>query len=252
MLAVSTDPAHSLGDALWFDCPIVQFALRSGEALSAAVELDAPRAFRRWLAQHRHALGDILEHGTWLDWHDVDALLELSIPGIDELVGVLEIVRLASEPSQRAGRPGVHKRQSAPDVAEGRPARLRSISIVVDTAPTGHTLRLLASPDAVAAVAAVLDVLHDEHRTIRAHFARAVRPEAADRLIELLADQARETGTLLRDANRTAFRWVMLPEALSLAETADALDCARGCRLERVDAGGQPGPARRQALPVVR
>ena len=59
------------------------------------MELDAPRAFPRWLVDHRHALGDIVEHGTWLDREDVDALLGLSIPGIDELVGMVEIVRLA-------------------------------------------------------------------------------------------------------------------------------------------------------------
>src|SRR5207247_6604544 len=67
---------------------------RSAPTLQA-LELDAPRAFARWLAAHRQALGDIVEHGTWLDREDVDALLGLSIPGIDELIGLVEIVRLA-------------------------------------------------------------------------------------------------------------------------------------------------------------
>ena len=54
------------------------------------------RAFARWLNAHRVALGDIVEQGTWLDRADVNALLGLSIPGIDELVGLIEIVRLSS------------------------------------------------------------------------------------------------------------------------------------------------------------
>jgi arsenite-transporting ATPase len=211
VLLVSTDPAHSLGDALAVRLssrPVLVAVGGSGRGALSAVELDAPRAFSRWLARHRHALGDALEHGTWLDRADVDALLGLSIPGIDELVGMLEIVRLADTIT----RP-------APDL------------IVVDTAPTGHTLRLLASPDAVATVAGVLDALQDEHRAIRMHFARTTRADRADRLIELLLRQAGEARALLRDRSRTTFHWVMLPEALSLAETADAVAVLQAARL---------------------
>src|SRR6202023_3445700 len=126
-------------------------------------EIDGPRAFERWLHEHRQALGEALEHGTWLDHEDIDALPELSIPGVDELVAMLEIVRLAGQ------RPAGH----APGGYD---------LIVVDTAPTGHTLRLLAAPDAVAAVAEALEGLQREHRLIREQLARISRPEAADRL----------------------------------------------------------------------
>jgi arsenite-transporting ATPase len=194
VLVVSTDPAHSLGDALGVKLGASPRAIRRG---LTAVELDAPRAFARWIGQHGAALGEALEHGTWLDRADVDALLDLSLPGIDELVGILEIARLANS--------------------------RRYDHIVVDTAPTGHTLRLLASPQTVSAVAGILDALQAEHRLIREQLARVGRPEAADRLIELLAEQARETGAMLRDRHRTTFCWVTLPEALSLAESEDGL-----------------------------
>jgi arsenite-transporting ATPase len=170
------------------------------------VELDAPRAFARWLKDHRRPLGEILEHGTWLDRQDVDALLDLSIPGVDELMGIIEIDRLAHR--QRQGR---QARNKGYDV------------IVVDTAPTGHTLRLLAAPETVAAAAEVLGELQQQHRLIREQLARVGRPEAADRLIAALAAQARETAERLRDPERTRFAWVTLPEALSLAETGDGI-----------------------------
>jgi arsenite-transporting ATPase len=197
VLAVSTDPAHSLGDV--FGVRLTSRPAQIAPRLSA-VELDAPGAFRRWLGAHRRAFGDILEHGTWLDRDDVEAILDLPIPGIDELVGLLEIVRLAEPP--RFPR--------------------RYDAIVIDTAPTGHTLHLLAAPDTVGAVAEAFDRLQGPHRQMRLHLGGAGTREAADRLIELLATQARRTGELLRDPSRTAFTLVTLPEPLSVAESEDA------------------------------
>jgi arsenite-transporting ATPase len=216
VLVVSTDPAHSLGDALGVKLSAQPRRIKPG---LDAVELDAPRAFARWLKEHRRPLREILEHGTWLDHEDVDALLDLSIPGIDELVGLLEIARLAT----------VERKARKEDVALRASRALRSQTlvgydlIVVDTAPTGHTLRLLAAPEAVAAVADVLDLLQQEHRLIREQLARVGRPEAADRLIVLLAEQARETAEHLHDPRQTTFHWVTLPEQLSLAESEDAV-----------------------------
>ena len=204
MLIVSTDPAHSLGDALG-----VRLAASPHRVVARvdAVELDAPRAFERWLAEHRRPLGDVLEHGTWLDRDDVDALLDLSIPGVDELLGILEIARLTDGQGRKEGK-------------ERREYDL----VVVDTAPTGHTLRLLAAPDTVAAVAEILDALQEQHRIIREQLARVGRADASDRLIAMLAGQARDTARRLRDRDRTTFRWVTLPEALSLAESEDGID----------------------------
>ena len=191
---MSTDPAHSLGDALGVP---LSSAPRTIRRRLDAVELDAPRAFARWLKERRRPIGEILEHGTWLDAEDVDALLDLSIPGIDELVGLLEVARLSGEREYDL--------------------------VVVDTAPTGHTLRLLAAPEAVAAVAEILDLLQAEHRMIREQLARVGRPEAADRLIALLAEQARDTGNRLRDRRQTTFHWVTHAEELALAESVDAI-----------------------------
>ncbi len=119
------------------------------------------------------------------------------MPGIDELIGLLEIVRLASR------SPGF-------DI------------VVVDTAPTGHTLRLLASPRAVQALVSVLEALQRDHRIVREQLARVRRPEAADRLITELGREARDTHELLLDRTRTWVHWVMLPEELAVAETMDA------------------------------
>jgi arsenite-transporting ATPase len=247
VLIVSTDPAHSLGDALAspLTCsprairrPAVRAGLRGivrsrrSPGSLEAVELDARRAFGRWLARHRAALGDALEHGTWLERQDIDKILDLPLPGIDELVGLLEIARLAgiaAEPAAAEREPATGDRTS-PQTKSSKAGNRYDV-VVIDTAPTGHTLRLLASAGTVAAVASVLDQLQEAHRVIRARFAPAAGPEAADRVIAALGAQARQIGAALRDANRTVIHWVTLPEALSLAETEDAIAALEESRM---------------------
>jgi anion-transporting ArsA/GET3 family ATPase len=208
VLVVSTDPAHSLGDALAVRLSSAPRAVHRTSSRAAppagrtrrnsrsrgslhAIELDARRAFGRWLARQRSALGDVIEHGTWLDRTDIDALLDLPLPGIDELLGLAEIVRLARVEPEMSSAGGRHPSAPSPGSAP------RYDLIVVDTAPTGHTLRLLASPEAVAAVAAALDELQQEHRIVRQRFARRARPEAADHVIAMLAGPARRIAALI-------------------------------------------------------
>jgi len=224
----STDPAHSLGDALAVrlsDRPrrlwgVPPAAGRGGPGSLDAVELNARKAFERWLAQHRGSLGDAIEHGTWLERGEVEALLDLPLPGIDELAAMLELARLGrgelESSSPVPGQAGANRRRS------DRSSPAYDI-IVVDTAPTGHTLRLLTSPEAVHTLAQALDDLQQEHRLVRERFAPSWRPEAADRLIALLASQARQMAAILREAPRTTFHWVTLPERLALAESEDAI-----------------------------
>jgi arsenite-transporting ATPase len=197
VLAVSTDPAHSLGDA--FDVPLsaepVPIKTRRGDLLAA--ELAAGPALGRWRGEHRRSLKEIAARGTYLDEEDVERFLDLSLPGADELLAWLELERLASE---------THCEE-----------------LVVDAAPTAHTLRLLAMPEALSGLARVLDRMQARHRLLAERFGGAWRPDESDELIADLETQGRRIAERLRDPERSAVSWVMLPEALSLAETKDAL-----------------------------
>jgi arsenite-transporting ATPase len=201
VLGVSTDPAHSLGDVLGrkLTARPSNVPVRGGSL--KACELDADRALARWLADRRPALATILERGTWLDRGDIDPFLDLSLPGVDELLGLLEIERLASD--------GQYDQ------------------VVIDTAPTGHTLRLLATPATFEALARVLELMQEKHRVLAAALTRGSRRDASDALIDELRRNGERLAALLRDRTRTRLCWVTIPEELSVAESARAVDVLR-------------------------
>src|SRR5436189_2201118 len=83
LLVVSTDPAHSLGDVLGRKLTARPSKIPVRHGFLNACELDADRALRHWLAARRPALAAILKRGTFLDRGDVNAFLDLSLPGVD-------------------------------------------------------------------------------------------------------------------------------------------------------------------------
>src|SRR6266852_4230550 len=74
VLLVSTDPAHSLRDALGLP-PSKRTSPQRVSARLHAVELDADAALTRWIGERRSALRRIVGRGTYLDDDDIDALL---------------------------------------------------------------------------------------------------------------------------------------------------------------------------------
>ena len=195
-LVISTDPAPSLGDALKrrLTGEPTTIPLRRGGL--DAVEIDAKRAFAGWIRSRRPMLERIALRGTWLDEHDVSRLLGLALPGIDELAALFEITRLS-------------------DTA-------RYDVIVVDTAPTGHTLRMLTMPETLGVVARVFDRMQSGHRVMVEALRGRWVPDAEDALIEQLSRDAEALWSLLRDGARTRMSWVTLPEPMAIEETVDA------------------------------
>jgi arsenite/tail-anchored protein-transporting ATPase len=204
VLLVTTDPASSLAAVLDTDVASEPAPVRGAKGLYAA-NVDAAIAFDRWLAPRRPLLAAIALRGTYLDEDDVARLLKLSLPGLDEVVGLLEITRLARlhPPAQGYG------------------------TVIVDTAPTGHTLRLLAAPALLGRVAGVLDNLQSHHRTVVAALRGSYQRDGADSLIVELEREGGALAAMLRDPATSDVTWVTLPEPMALEETADALAALR-------------------------
>jgi arsenite/tail-anchored protein-transporting ATPase len=200
VLVVSLDPAHSLGDALGLSLGPEDRAVPGSRGRLRAAEVDAPRAYARWLARERPLLLRMAERGTYLRAGEIEAVLDLALPGVDELMGLREVMRLARK------RPG-H-------------------ALLVDLPPTGHALRLLEAPAQIRRLARLFGHLQAKHHALAEALSRRSAPDDADALIAGLEDEADAIDTLLAGAH---FTWVTLPEPLSWAETQDAL-AALGAR----------------------
>lgn len=197
-LLVTTDPASSLAAVL--DTPVgTDIAPVRGAKGVFAANVDGSRAFERWLAPRKALLSEIAVRGTYLDEEEVARLLKLSLPGIDEVIGLLEIVRMVRDSDTRYAR------------------------VVVDTAPTGHTLRLLAAPVLLGRVASLLDSLQSHHRAVVSALRGSYRSDAADSMIVELDREGETLAGMLRDRAHTELTWVTLPEPMALEETSDAI-----------------------------
>lgn len=195
-LCLSTDPAHSLGDVLGVRLGANPLRVKQAHGQLFAAELDADAALVRWLAARKPVLHTLAGRGTYLDDDDLDRLMALSLPGVDELVGLLEVKRLAAGFDE----------------------------VVVDTAPTGHTLRLLAMPKTLRDLAQLLDDMQAKHRFLGESLGGRHRPDDADAVIAEVDAEGRALEALLRDPARVRFHWVALPEELPLRQAREGLD----------------------------
>ncbi|HEV3470478.1 MAG TPA: ArsA family ATPase [Pyrinomonadaceae bacterium] len=207
ILLFSTDPAHSLSDSLGAEIGdrTVEVA-RRGRARNAprlfAREMDAARALAEFKEKHHRVLAEIADRGTMLDEADINDLLSLSLPGMDEVMALFELSEV-----ERAG-------------AYAR--------VVVDTAPSGHTSRMLRLPEVFARWVGALDVMSEKHRYMVSHFARGrVGEDEVDLFLRDLTERVRQVRRMLYDPARAAFTLVATPEAMAFEETARYLRMLR-------------------------
>jgi arsenite-transporting ATPase len=203
-LVISTDPAHSLADAFEVEPEAGQQVVDDNlwiEELSPDAGQAAYRAIVDSLA------AELRSAGIQLDDETVERLFTAGVvPGSDELAA---IEALAS-----------HTTDSEFD------------QIVVDTAPTGHTLRLLDLPSVLRETVAAADSLRGQlRRTVdtarSAVFGPAYlfgRRRGNTDEFEAIASRMEDVRALLMDPDRVDFRVVCLPESMAVAETERLID----------------------------
>ncbi|MCX5822131.1 MAG: TRC40/GET3/ArsA family transport-energizing ATPase [Deltaproteobacteria bacterium] len=188
LLLVSTDPAHSLQDSFSGNEPPPNLKV---------LELNAQAYLNDFQEKNRQRLREIASRGTFLDEEDINRFTELSLPGMDELMAFLEISRWVKE--------GAYD------------------GIIMDTAPTGHTLRLMEMPDMIRKWLDALDALLAKQRYMKKLFRGSYERDDLDHFIEELAASVKQMERLLKDHQQCRFVPVMLAEVLSVEETLDLI-----------------------------
>ena len=134
---ISTDPAHSLGDAVdmdlkggkLMDCPLIGVPMDTGEGSLSVLEIDPASALNEFKGVVDELLGgadksDVGGTDMRSTLQDLESGFDTLPAGTDEVVALAKVVNL---------------------VKKGGFDR-----IVLDTAPTGHTLRMLSTPGFIA------------------------------------------------------------------------------------------------------
>jgi arsenite/tail-anchored protein-transporting ATPase len=224
-LVVSTDPAHSLSDALDQDVSGGAPVLIQGVDLPLwALEIDPEREKQKFMAYASSSgggkkdiadmaggfgLGAIVEQLADLK---LGELLDTPPPGFDEAIAIAKVQEfVTSEEFARFSR------------------------IVFDTAPTGHTLRLLTVPDFVEASLGKLIRLRKKltgaSDAVRGLFGSGNNDATAAGKLELLQASIRRVKDLFHDPEALEFVIATIPTVLGVNESARLV---RALRRERI------------------
>jgi len=190
----TTDPASNLED----------FFSENGEPRTENLQIESLHAenlYKKFLDDNLANFLELGDRGTYLDKEELRRFFELSLPGVDELMAWMRIGELAEENADAM--------------------------LVVDTAPTGHTLRMLAAAEHFRQFAAALDSMQEKHRDMVRQLTRQSVRDAIDDFIDDFEKRARRRREMLADARQSAFVPVALSETWVVEQTRRLIDEVR-------------------------
>ena len=199
-LVISTDPAHSLSDS--FEKNIGHNPTPIAENLEA-VEIDPEVAMQDYQAKmkEQQSLNPGMDMGMMQDQMDMASMA----PGIDETAAFDKFMQYMTTDEY--------------DI------------VVFDTAPTGHTLRLLSFPEMMDSwVGKMIKVRRQVGNMAKAF--KNIMPfmgdeEEEDRALqdmEVTKKQIKAARGVMADPERTSFKMVIIPEEMSIYESERAME----------------------------
>ena len=209
-LVVSTDPAHSLSDTYETEIPAEPMRIREDIPLYAA-EIDPDDAMAEGMfgadgdplggmGEMGDAMGGMMGGGGDADGPGegdggLGSLLGGTMPGADEAAAMRQLLEYLDDP--------------------------RFDRVIVDTAPTGHTLRLLQLPEIMDSMIGRVMKLRNRFSGmmdgLKGMFGGGDDDPSAD--LDELRDRIERLRAVLRDPAKTDFRVVTIPEEMSVAES---------------------------------
>ena len=210
-LVVSTDPAHSLSDSLDQDVSggkPIEVNGTDGKVWGMEVELEAAREELRDLAGKNEGrqLDDLLDGlglgGVAQQLKDLrlGELLDTPPPGVDEAVAIAKVVSFLKDPAYR-----------------------RFTRIIFDTAPTGHTLRLLSLPDfldtSVGKILRLRKKIASVTDAVKGVFGGGGKVDTASEKLDTFKTTMMDAKNLFRDEEATQFVIVTIPTLMAASES---------------------------------
>jgi arsenite/tail-anchored protein-transporting ATPase len=204
VLIASCDPAHSVGDSLGISvgCDITPV---EGMSNLWALEIDADKEFSEFKTKYEEVMKQIVDRGTYFDKEDIDGFFSLSMPGLDEMMAIIKISDILDE-----GRFDL---------------------IILDTAPTGHTIRLLGLPAQMKKWLNVMDLMQSKFRFIAKQFSRRYIKNDSDIFLDKMNKKLNKVNKLLINKETTAFIPVTKPEPLPIEETERLLQVLKKSKI---------------------
>ncbi|MEM1072577.1 MAG: ArsA family ATPase [Planctomycetota bacterium] len=188
VVLVSTDPAHSVRDAV---------ADAETPTNLRVEELDTDAEHAAFMDANATVLREIASRGTFLDDTDIERFLDLSIPGVDELMSFVRLARWFED--EEADR------------------------YVIDTAPTGHALRLLSMPDVTRGWMGAIEALLGKHRYMASVFGGGA-DDGVESFVDDLQTVFDNIAAVWTEPSLTQFVPVFNAERMSIAETERLLE----------------------------
>ncbi|MEI7706748.1 MAG: ArsA family ATPase [Chlorobium sp.] len=191
-LVISTDPAHSVSDSL---CQHIGFRLQTVQKVMnlTAIEISADKAFQQFKEEHENELIKLFDTSTNFDAEDIQQMMSLSIPGIDEVMSFKIIIDLIEENNYE--------------------------KYVVDTAPTGHALRLLSSPELLDEWIKMAAKMRWKYRYMIESFSGDYKEDEADVMLLNLKKTVKRIAALFSSRQKCEFIPVCIPEDMAIMET---------------------------------
>ncbi|HEY8130730.1 MAG TPA: ArsA family ATPase, partial [Thermoanaerobaculia bacterium] len=195
----TTDPASNLADLF----------SANGQQPTANLRIEALNAeqlYDKFLKENLENFLELGDRGTYLDKEELRRFFELSLPGVDELMAWMRIGELAEE----------------------NPSAI----VIVDTAPTGHTLRMLAAAEHFRQFAAALESMQEKHHGMVRQFTRRDVRDSLDDFIDAFEQRARRRREILTDPKRAGFVPVLLSEPWVVEQTKRLVEEVRADGLD--------------------
>ena len=203
-LVISTDPAHSVSDSLEQE---IGFRLQPVHNVTnlTAIEISADKAFQDFKKEHEAELIKLFDTSTNFDDDDIQQMMSLSIPGIDEVMSFKTIIDLIEEDNYE--------------------------KYVVDTAPTGHALRLLSSPILLDEWIKMAAKMRWKYRYMIESFSGEYKDDEADVMLLNLKKTVKRIAALLSNSEKCEFIPVCIPEDMAIMETERLLKELRNFKI---------------------